>query len=73
MEINRRLNDLLNDKDEEIMRLSQQVMTFEEGNSGSPNRSGKKGTAIRSPKGASLVKGYGAVTEMENKLLDHVR
>ena len=72
LEINRRLNDLLNNKDEEIMRLSQQVMSLEDDNTrirlSSPAKSSKKSNPL--PENLNLVKGYGAVTALEHKFMD---
>ena len=66
---------MLNSKDEEIADLSQQVMGLEDEvrrlNGGSPPRS-KRGANKLSPKGGKqgIVSGYGAVTDLENKLFD---
>ena len=75
-EINRRLNDLLNQKDDEIARLSQKILQLEEDmSSKSPSRSvnaPRKGiTPAKSPR--SITQAHGAVTDLENKLIDAQR
>ena len=74
-EINNRLNDLLNQKDDEILQMSQKLLNLEEQvRSGSPNK--KKGIAgasplqRNSPKLPIDVKGkFGAISDLENKLI----
>ncbi len=66
---------MLNSKDDEIGRLTESVLTLEEKleNQSTPNVSQKRKASplSRSPLGTkNVVKGYGAVTDLENKLID---
>ena len=69
------MNDLLNQKDDEIARLSQKVLQLEEDrHSRSPARSSnvRKGvTPSKSPR--NLTQAHGTVTDLENKLIDMQR
>jgi len=65
------LNDLLNGKDDEIERLTQRIMTLEDklqGN-GSPTHS----LISKYTPGKSPIGQHGAVTDLENKLVDFQR
>ena len=73
LEINRRLNDLLNTKDEQIAQLSQKVMQYEEELLKSPG-SKRKGHSPKSPPATHIVKATSsAVVDLENRLLDAKR
>ena len=64
---------MLNGKDDEIGRLTEQVMNLEDRlENQSPISSKRKNSPIgRSPQAnKNLVKGYGAVTNLENKLIE---
>ena len=73
-EINNRLNDLLNQKDQEIEQMTIKLMSLEEDNRSLRSKSPTKSMRA-SPKqtSSSVVKGYGAVTTLENKLLEMER
>ncbi len=66
---------MLNSKDDEIGRLTESVLTLEEklDNQSTPKLSHKRKASPlgRSPLASkNVVKGYGAVTDLENKLID---
>lgn len=69
VEINRRLNDLLNSKDEEIGHLTSEVLELQE-NAMSLSPGKKKGILGSPDQSKNLIKGYGAVTSLENKLFE---
>lgn len=80
-EINRRLNDLLNSKDDEILQLSHQVMNLQtevgklRENKGSPVRSSpaKLNSGRKGSNAGYMPSNYSAVTSLEHRLQDSER
>ena len=78
-EINKKLNELLNQKDDEIQRLSEQVIELQLSRARPQSPSSRKGGGVKYPGGASpltktgkgkdyLPAGYSGITMVEEKL-----